>query len=70
MVATLVHKFKFEPADEETGWAVRVSLYLLLRLLTSMSQAFGIQFPYLKKEEVSPGRLPKLPLKVTEIKST
>ncbi|KAF8603700.1 cytochrome P450 [Ceratobasidium sp. AG-I] len=29
--------------------------------------AFVIQLPFIKKEEASPGRLPKLPLKVTEI---
>ncbi|KAF8603701.1 cytochrome P450 [Ceratobasidium sp. AG-I] len=47
MVAALVRKFKFEPSEEESGWA-----------------AFGIQFPYLKKEENIPNRLPKLPLKL------
>ncbi|KAF8598926.1 cytochrome P450 [Ceratobasidium sp. AG-I] len=32
--------------------------------------ALGIQFPYLKREENSPGRQPKLPLRITEIKLT
>lgn len=33
-------------------------------------QALMIQLPVLKKEQADPGRLPKLPLKVTEIKSS
>ena len=37
MVAALVHKFKFEPSEEETGWAVRIYFcFPVLCALTNM----------------------------------
>lgn len=71
MVTELVHKFKFESSSQETSWAVSTSLrFLITLLLKHIFQAFVIQLPFIKKEAASPGRLPKLPLRVTEIQSS
>jgi hypothetical protein len=73
MIAQLVKNFKFEPSEEEIAWEVGINS-LHTQMLTpeliqysDCAQSFGIQCPYLKKDQDDPDRLPKLLLKVIEL---